>query len=165
MWNIITNIASLCSIIALPIALWQIFDLKSKVDATEKGIKSVLDIKEHEKLNQIFKIVVEQYKKIGGWTSQLYKAGKSKQTITKECQEIIRSINLCIVDIPPQFSEVLESFKRTIEHLEKYIESDMLSNSELKEARDYLNNAIQSLKREEKAYESRTISMVSHNNE
>lgn len=165
MWEAITNIASICSIIALPIALWQIYDLKSKVEATEKGVKTVLDIKEHEKLSQIFKVVVEQYQKIGNWVSQLNKTGKSRQTIIKECQEIIRSINLCIIDIPPQYADVFESFKSAIEYLEKYLESDMSSNSELKESRDYLNNAIQSLKREQKEYESRTIMMVSHNNE
>ncbi len=33
------RIASVCSIIALPIAIWQIFDLKTKVEATEEGIK------------------------------------------------------------------------------------------------------------------------------
>lgn len=165
MWKVITNIASKCSIIALPIALWQIYDLKSKVEVTEKRVKAVLDIKEHEKLSQIFKVVVEQYQKIGNWVSQFNKMGKSKQTVTKECQEIIRSINLCIIDIPPQYADVLESFKSAIEYMEKYLESDMHSNIELKESRDYLNNAIQSLKREEKAYESRTILMISHNNE
>jgi len=39
-WEIIANIASICSIIGLPIA---IYGLKSKVEVTEKGIKSVLD--------------------------------------------------------------------------------------------------------------------------
>ena len=33
-WTIVSNIASVCSIIALPIAIWQIFDLKTKVEAT-----------------------------------------------------------------------------------------------------------------------------------
>lgn len=28
-WTIVSNIASVCSIIALPIAIWQIFDLKT----------------------------------------------------------------------------------------------------------------------------------------
>ena len=54
MWQAISNIASICSIIALPIAIWQIFALKSKVESTEKGIRRVLEIKEHEKIEQIF---------------------------------------------------------------------------------------------------------------
>lgn len=61
MWQVISNIASICSIIALPIAIWQIFALKSKVESTEKGIRRVLEIKEHEKIEQIFKVIGTQY--------------------------------------------------------------------------------------------------------
>ncbi len=50
MWEIISNISSICSIIGFPMALWQMYGLKSRVESTEKGIKSVLDIKEQEKL-------------------------------------------------------------------------------------------------------------------
>lgn len=47
MWDVIANIASICSIVALPIAIWQILDLKSKVKRTETSIKKVLEIKEY----------------------------------------------------------------------------------------------------------------------
>ena len=53
MWEVITNIASICSIVALPIAIWQILDLKSKVKRTETSIKRVLEIKEYQKNQEI----------------------------------------------------------------------------------------------------------------
>lgn len=50
-WEIISNISSICGILGLPLALWQIYSIKSKIESTERGIKSILDIKEHEELN------------------------------------------------------------------------------------------------------------------
>lgn len=77
-WTIVSNIASVCSIIALPIAIWQIFDLKTKVEATEEGIKTILEIKEHDKLNETRKLVESQYTEICGLLSL---AGKVERII------------------------------------------------------------------------------------
>ncbi len=46
-------------------------------------------------------------------------------------------------------TDILESIKRTVKHIELFIESEMQSNSELKNARDYLNNAMQKIKQED----------------
>lgn len=87
-WKIISNIASVCSIIALPIAIWQIFDLKTKVEATEEGIKTVLEIKEHDKLNKTRNLVESQYTEICGVLSLTGNSGKNNQNIIKTCQKI-----------------------------------------------------------------------------
>lgn len=163
MWSIIGNIASVCSIIALPIAIWQIIDLKSKVENTEIGIRKVLDVKEHEKFDNLFKIIVEQYHKISDLIPQVIKNGKSPQE--KKCVEINRSINLCIVELSPQYSDILKSLNYAISHIEKFVESTEESNFELKEARDYLNNAIQSMKKVNKDFEGKVVTMASQGNE
>jgi hypothetical protein len=59
----------------LPIAIWQIFTLKSKVESTEKDIHRVLEIKEHEKIEQLFKVVGTQYQEISAMISQVNKKG------------------------------------------------------------------------------------------
>lgn len=165
MWEVINNISSICSIIGLPIAIWQIYKLKTRVEATEKGIKQVLDIKEHEKINQIFEVLAKQYREVCDLVTQVNKTGKSTHSIEKKCREINKEINSCIVEMPPEYTHILNSFKRSIEHIEKFTESDMQSNAELKEARDYLNNALQQMKREQKIFEDKAISMAAHNNE
>ena len=165
MWSIISNIASICSIIALPIAVWQILELKSKVETTEKGIRRVLDIKEHEKFEHILKIVANQYQDVSELVSLANKKGKSTESITRKCQGINREINVCIVEISPHHKSILNSLRRAIEHIEKYLESNMQSIEELKEARDYLNNAMQEMKHENLAFESKAISMAAHYNE
>lgn len=163
MWEVIGNIASVCSIIALPIAIWQIVDLKSKVENTEKGIRKVLDVKEHEKFGNLFKIIVEQYHKVSDLIPQVIKNGKTYQE--KKCIEINRSIGLCIVELSPQHADILNSLNFAIKHIERFIESTEESNSELKEARDYLNNAIQSMKKINKEFESKVVTMASQGNE
>ena len=165
MWEVITNIASICSIIALPIAIWQILDLKSKVKSTENGIKRVLEIKEHEKLDDLANIISAQYTAISNLIPKVSQKGASTQNLSKKCQEINEEISRCIVEIPPQYTEILKSFKESIRHIESFVESNGSSNSELKEARDYLNNAMQSLKRESKKFEDKTIDLASHYNE
>jgi len=161
-WNVIGNIASICSIIALPIAIWQIFDLKSKVKRTEISIKKVLEIKEYQKLNALANIVSKQYTEISDLISSITKKGTSTQKVTEKSKEIKKEINRCVVEIPPQYTDILKSFKESIKHIEAFVESDKGSNSELKEARDYLNNAMQSLKRESKKFEDKTIDLASH---
>ena len=99
MWQIISNIASICSIVALPIAIWQILVLKSKVESTEKGIRRVLEIKEREKLDQIFKVVGTQYQEISAMISQVNKKGNSSSNAVKKCQTINKELNKCVVDI------------------------------------------------------------------
>ena len=86
-WTIVSNIASVCSIIALPIAIWQIFDLKTKVEATEEGIKTILEIKEHDKLNETRKLVESQYTEICGLLSLTGKRGKNNQNIVKHVKK------------------------------------------------------------------------------
>ncbi len=165
MWEVITNIASICSIIALPIAIWQILDLKSKVKSTESGIKRVLEMKEHEKLDDLANIISIQYTAISDLILNVTKKGTSTQNVVKKCQDINKEINRCVVEIPPQYLDILKSFKAAIRHIEAFIESNKDNNSDLKDARDYLNNALQSLKRESKKFEEKTIDLVSHYNE
>lgn len=165
MWNLISNIASICSIIALPIAIWQILDLKSKIKITENGIKRVLEIKEHEKLDDLANIISAQYTAISTLIPIVAKKGTSTQTVIKKCQDINKEINLCVVEIPPQYTDILKSFKEVVKHIEAFIESNKDSNLELKEARDYLYNAMQSLKRESKKFEESTIDLASHYSE
>ena len=134
-WTIVSNIASVCSIIALPIAIWQIFDLKTKVEATEEGIKTILEIKEHDKLNETRKLVESQYTEICGLLSLAGKSGKNNQNIVKTCQKINECISNCMVGTP--------------------------QHSHFQDARDYLNNAMQGLKLEEKNFDKKSITIAS----
>lgn len=161
LWNIVANIASVCSIVALPIALWQIFDLKTKVEATEEGIKTVLEIKEHSKLNKTKSIMENQYTEICGLLSLSGKNGKSNQSIIKTCQQINVNISNCIVEIPPQHKEIMRSLKEAMESIEKYIISSTGDYMILKDARDYLYNALQGIKLEEKKFDKKAIDIAS----
>ncbi len=165
MWGIIGNIASVCSIIALPIAIWQIFDLKSKVKRTETSIKKVLEIKEYQMLNGLANVVSKQYTEISDLISNVTKKGVSAQKVTEKCQDIKKEINRCVVEIPPQYTSILKSFREAIMHIESFVESSRKNNLELKEARDYLNNAMQELKHESKKFENKTIDLASHYSE
>ena len=40
-----------------------------------------------------------------------------------------------------------------------------MNNAELKESRDYLNNAIQQMKQEQKVFDDKAISIAAHSND
>ena len=165
MWEVLANISSICGIIGFPLALWQICGLKSKIESTEKGIKSILDIKEHEELNYIFDSLAQQYEELSWLITQINKPGSSKQSSDKKCRSVIKEITSCIIRIQPQYAKILNDFKSAIKHIENFIEADEQSNVELKEARDYLYNAMQKIKYEKKVFEDKEIYLASHNNE
>lgn len=131
--------------------IWQIFALKSKVESTEQGIRRVLEIKERA-----------QYQEVSAMISQVNKKGNSNPSIVRRCQSINKELNKCVVEISPQYTDILESIKSAVKHIELFIESEMQNNSELKDARDYLNNAIQKIKQEDVRFESKTVSVISH---
>lgn len=49
MWEIISNISSICSILGLPLVLWQIYSIKSKIESTERGIETSKGVAWHTK--------------------------------------------------------------------------------------------------------------------
>ncbi len=165
MWRIIGNISSVCSIVALPIAIWQFRAIKLKIKTTEKGIKNVLDIKEHEQINKISKIIGEEYQKLSTLITQLNQKGKTHQNIVKTCSEINIQINSCIIELPSNYSEIVKGLKKTVEIIDEFVGSDMKNNAALKEARDYLYNSLKEMKQESKEFENRTIGLASHYSE
>lgn len=162
MWDVIANIASICSIIALPIAIWQIFDLKSKVKSTETGIRKVLEIKEYKKLDILGNIISVQYTSISDLLLNISKKGHSIQSTIKTCQNINKEINKCIVDMPSKYDDISKICKDAVKYIEAYLESNKTTNDDLKEARDYLYNAMQSLKKESKKIEDINVDLASH---
>lgn len=162
MWAIITNIASICSIIALPIAIWQIFDLKSKVKSTEISIKKVLEIKEYEKVDILANIISIQYTSISDLILNMTKKGHSMQSTVKTCQNINKEINKCIVDMPSKYDDISKICRNVVKYIESFLESNNPSNNDLKEARGYLYNAMQCLKQESKKLENLNVDLAAH---
>lgn len=76
-------------------------------------------------------------------------------------KKINECISNCMVSIPPQYEEIMDSLKNTMENVEEYIFSTPYDNTHLKDARDYLNNAMQGLKLEEKNFDKKSITIAS----
>lgn len=55
----------------------------------------------------------------------------------------------------------MDSLKNAMENVEEYISSTPYDNTHLKDARDYLNNAMQGLKLEEKNFDKKSITIAS----
>lgn len=135
-------IASICSIVALPIAIWQIHTVKSKVETTEAGIHEILNIKQHQKYEEMLAIIKNEQSGLVEVRALSIKPGSSDQNIIETIDKIVVSLNKCLVDMPLEGKEVSESLRGAIEKIRGYSAGD-----DLKDAEDYLYSAIQQLKK------------------
>ena len=92
---------------------------------------TILEIKEHDKLNETRKLVESQYTEICGLLSLSGKSGKNNQNIVKTCQKINECISNCMVSIPPQYEEIMDSLKNAMENVEEYISSTPYDSTHL----------------------------------
>ena len=63
-WYWIANLGSLASLIALPIALWQIRDVRKKLKASEESTKRFLNRTNREKLEMIQESLTSEHGKL-----------------------------------------------------------------------------------------------------
>lgn len=88
-FKILGYASSICSIVALPIAIWQIVSLKSKVVASQKAIRSMVNLQDHEKAERIIVELHKQERNLSKTMFALRRKGTSQDYINEEIQKII----------------------------------------------------------------------------
>jgi len=61
-WSVIGNIASVCSIVAIPFTLVQIISVKLSVKRSENAIQNILDLEKKKKAEEIQSILHDMQK-------------------------------------------------------------------------------------------------------
>lgn len=154
----ISFIASICSIVALPIAIWQIVSVKSKVDATEDGIRKILSVKEHEKLEAVLAVVKNQHSSLVKLQSQMSQPGSSKRSLEEKANSIIEELNRSVCDMPVKEESISKTLRSAIECIRKY--SQDVNN--LRDAEAFLYSSIQELKTRIEDYREQEIENAKH---
>ena len=134
-------VASVCSIIALPIAIWQIVSMKKQVEATEQGIREILTSRIHEKLEALLAVVKAQHNELIKLQSLVPQKGASKRAIEEKSSMIIESLSRCMCDMPFDEQKIAEQLRSAIEKIRETQGED-----DLKDAEGFLYGAIQQLK-------------------
>ncbi len=140
-WNeifkIVSIISSFCSVVALPITLWQIFSVKTEISAAQKGINEILSIREHEKLEELLTKVKRQHSELVDISALSEKKGVSEDALKERSNKMINELNQCMCDMPLKYEKIADSIHETIL---------MIRSNKINDAEGYLYNSIQQLK-------------------
>lgn len=148
--------SGLCSIVGLIIALFQIADVKTKVQATENGISKILSMREHEKLEATLTMIKNQHAELTKLQSMYGKQGISPKTVKEKGESIIGELSRCMCEMPVSEDSVADSIRKVIELLRTFDSGD-----KLREAEGYLYGAIKQIKGSIEKYREQEIIIAS----
>ena len=152
-WNWISNptnigiIGSIASIIGLPIALWQLRDVKTKVQASQKAVNSMIDSLKYKNLESVLerlKAIHDRFVKLKG---KIGERGQNMKSIHDSIDSIILDLNHCDHDLPTGFESVSNAIRDVVEKMEQLQQSEDKKSS-LGGSEDSIRKAIGVMKTE-----------------
>lgn len=158
MWFYVSNIASICSIVGLPIAIWQIWSLEHRVEATRESMVSILKIYEVRNLSEIRSELSRHYTVISNMISSLNSKGMDS---SKKLRGIHVDLSKYVTEISLSYKPISDNLKNAMMEIEEMLRSGDYSENNLKETRLYINSAIDAIKEEEKSVENLSIKYIS----
>ena len=120
----ISLIASICSIVGLPIAIWQIFVIKSRVEASEEGIRKVLDLKDREKLEHILNTLFGAQDLVRDMQKLEREPGKSTRVLAERSTEVLKDLDHSIFELPVSESEIEVTLKSCSKEIQQFQKND-----------------------------------------
>ena len=160
MWEILGNISSICSIVGLPLALWQIAGLKANEKEAEAKLNKLLEMKNNESVEQILITIFNQRKELSQIQASIGREGVKPENLDKRCENIINEINTCIFQMPPQYEEAVKSMEECIDCIQEYLENK--NTEKMKDASAYLYSIIRGIKKSKEKYSTKQIKEIAH---
>lgn len=158
-WDILGKISTVCGIVGLPIALVQIYQIKSRAKATEEAMNRFLVLEKSSILNNIYETIIKQEDAVSKIQGMLDITGISQKKIKEDCQGVVSAINMCIYNMPVEHEELSEIMQKAIFHMRNYINTQ--DKTELLEVADVLYVVISNLKKIRAVYLKNSISDIS----
>lgn len=144
-WDVVSNVASICGIIGLPIAVRQIYKIKSTTKAMKDAIHDFLSLEKISTLNKIFDVVTIQRNKLITIEGKSTKQGYSVKNARKECGNSIQEINTCIYNLQSELDDIEKQLCNSVLYLNRFLESEQYV--EIKNASECLYKAIANMKK------------------
>lgn len=161
-WVIISNLASICSIIGLPIALFQIWKIGSTTKVMQQAICDFLSLEKIATLNKIFDTVTQQRNLLVSTYNNTTKKGVTLDRIKRDCENSIKEINTCVNNLPAEFSDIETLLVESAKCLNEYLGSG--NSTKIRDCDDYLRGTISELKKIKEINRKFEIQAVSKNN-
>lgn len=160
-FNCISLIASICSIVGLPLAIGQILIIKSRVEASEEGIRKILNLKDREKLEHILNTLSGAQDLVREMQKLEREPGKSAKALAERSTEVLKELDHSIFELPVSESEIEITLKSCSKEIQQFQKNDVQADH-LSEASDYLYSSIGQIKQALAKHEEKEITMASH---
>lgn len=159
--SIIGNIASIFSIISLPITLFQIWKIRSTTKHIEKAILNFLKLEEVSTINKIFEVVTTQKVSLSSIFNNASKEGSRAERLKKDCEGYIKEIDTCINNLPTEFTNVESLMINSVNCIQEYITDG--DKMKIKEGESFLRDVIFQLKKIKEKNKRMEIETISRN--
>ena len=156
-WYWVSNIGSLASLIALPIALWQMYDVRKKLKFSEESTKRFLNRTNREQLEMIQESLTSEHAKLVSLKTDYKKQGTKWQNTQNQVESIIQELNVCAQRLPTDFTEVEEQLREVMSELTSFLEIETEKRDEIiteaeyqfHDCLDLVKQKLESMKKEE----------------
>lgn len=132
------TIASICSILGLVVAFWQIWEVKKKLKSTQNALEELREVFIDQKIDVLLRTISRQQEELVRVISNLAKKGRSPQKAQEEIQNIILELNKCNNELPEKHKDISNGLENAIGELQKTL---LIEISGEKTQRDYLLDA------------------------
>ena len=132
------TIASLCSILGLIVAFWQIWEVKKKLKSTQNALNELRAAFVDQKVDILLKSISRQQEELVRVVSNIAKKGRSAQKTQEEVQSIMLELNKCNNELPEKYTDISNGLENAITELQKALSS---GDADVKTLRDYLLEA------------------------
>ena len=119
-WNWIGLAADLFGIVALAITIWQIMQVKSKVNSSIDAMNELKRLQEQELLKKIFKELEGQQENLN-WLLEKHGQSGYRGTIFEEKNAVIvTTLTHCVNELPIKYKEISDPIRSTVLELRSY---------------------------------------------
>lgn len=143
-WEIVGDIANVLGILSFPIALYELFTIKSRMKKAQESMKELLILKDYQAISELSNRASKIQEELSKVINNHSKKGITKESINNQCKSIIDELDKGIVYTPPQHEDLTELFINCKKEIQNYVEKSSLDN--LKDAQGYLYSCIKLLK-------------------
>lgn len=135
----------MASIIGLPIALWQLRDVKTKVKASQIAVDNMENMIKFEKLDSIQERLNNQHDRFVKLKSKLGVRGNSEKSENDSLTAMLLELNHCDHDLPIGFYSVSEKIRSVITNIEEMINGEK-DTDHIRKTEESIREAIGTLK-------------------
>lgn len=161
--TLFNTVASICSILGLIVAFWQLWEVRKKLSSTQTALSQLRDVFVDQKVDVLLKLVISQQEELIKVISSLSKQGRSDKSIKDTIEKIIIELNKCDNEMPEKHKAISESLENAIKYLQRSLDENDKKES-LLEAEGYLKGCIHALKKAVEEGLDQTVDVISKAN-